>query len=391
MEERFLSTKQFICSSIVGKRFCIFLGGLLMIIHSVNSFARTSPQRVEVGKFHSRGLWTSTSTKKKMPVLIMLPGSGPNGPEEMIPGQMTVDKKDCSIFEPIAKPFVEASWNVLQLGKPGIEFHSSWDEANRFYDKNLYMNLKWNQLVENLEEAINFVKSKEGVNSEQIYILGHSQGTQIAVDYASLHKTGIKGLILLGYSGEDYKTILEWQQIKRPIEDFIATDVDKGKKGYVTREEISAWPDPIDLDGYTFHWNLKKGKDRLSYEEIEASLRSDESNKNLIKFYKESKFLGNGIYDRGPIFKKTADLNVPLYIYTGDMDLLTPPREALEVKRFCQERSKKDCEVKILKGLGHGFSPPRGPRKHPLLDITVGPVDEIFVEELKSLVVRLYK
>lgn len=68
--------------------------------------------------------------------------------------------------------------------------------------------------------------------------------------------------------------------------------------------------------------------------------------------------------------------------------MLTPP---LEVKRFCLERSKKDCEVKILKGLGHGFSPPRGPRKHPLLDITVGPVAETFIDDLKILVTKLSK
>lgn len=69
--------------------------------------------------------------------------------------------------------------------------------------------------------------------------------------------------------------------------------------------------------------------------------------------------------------------------------MLTPPREALEVKRFCLERSKKDCEVKILKALGHGFSPSRGPRIHPLLDITVGPVAEIFINDLKVLVSKL--
>jgi hypothetical protein len=46
---------------------------------------------------------------------------------------------------------------------------------------------------------------------------------------------------------------------------------------------------------------------------------------------------------------------------------------------------KKNCTATTVPGLGHGFSPPRKAREHPLLDITVGPISPSFLETLKTL------
>ena len=61
-----------------------------------------------------------------MPAILMLPGSGPQGPEEMMPASATSDGKEHSIFQQLAAPFVESGFHVLQLGKPGIEFFSTF-------------------------------------------------------------------------------------------------------------------------------------------------------------------------------------------------------------------------------------------------------------------------
>jgi hypothetical protein len=45
---------------------------------------------------------------------------------------------------------------------------------------------------------------------------------------------------------------------------------------------------------------------------------------------------------------------------------------------------KANCVVRIVPGLGHGMSEPKGPRKHKLLDATIGPVDESFKALLHS-------
>jgi hypothetical protein len=104
---------------------------LLLLLATTAAGATTLTQRVRIGKDQARALWTPAfvaesaeiaESKGKQPTVLLIPGSGPNGPEEMMPGKLTEDGKPHPLFEQIAAPFMENGWNVLCLGKPGIEF-----------------------------------------------------------------------------------------------------------------------------------------------------------------------------------------------------------------------------------------------------------------------------
>jgi hypothetical protein len=43
-----------------------------------------------------------------------------------------------------------------------------------------------------------------------------------------------------------------------------------------------------------------------------------------------------------------------------------------------------------LEGLGHGMSQPKSPRKQKLLDATLGPVDESFINLLSRTASKLF-
>jgi hypothetical protein len=45
----------------------------------------------------------------------------------------------------------------------------------------------------------------------------------------------------------------------------------------------------------------------------------------------------------------------------------------------CKTVGKQNCQITVVPGLGHGFSVPHPPRGHPLLDLTVGPIDPKFL------------
>lgn len=45
----------------------------------------------------------------------------------------------------------------------------------------------------------------------------------------------------------------------------------------------------------------------------------------------------------------------------------------------CIAANKVNCKVQIVPGLGHEMSEPKGPRKHPLLDSTLGSMSENFL------------
>lgn len=61
-----------------------------------------------------------------------------------MPAKLTEDGKPDALFEQIAQPFIQQNWNVLSLGKPGVEFFSHWDKNGGFdldalfYAKALY-------------------------------------------------------------------------------------------------------------------------------------------------------------------------------------------------------------------------------------------------------------
>ena len=342
-------------------------------------FQRNDTQKIKVGRFESRALWTPTNAKSA--AVIMLPGSGPQGPEEMIPGSLTLDGKNAPLFVQLASPFIEAGFNVLALGKPGVDFYSE-DPAQKYYNLEMLKNLTWQDLLENAQDGIDFLKKQDSVDIENIYILGHSEGTQLATDLSKLFAP--KGLILLGYSGEDLLTTLSWQLTDRGIDHFVKTDVDSDKDGFVTKQEAERWP-------INFAWDWKPGAGQVSVEDIRNASRNDPKIKQTIEATRKSHFCSNGgKCDRGPIYEETAQFGGSIHAFTGELDLQTRPVEALKLQEACKLKNKTNCYVEIVPNLQHGFSSPRGPRHHPLIDMTLGPIDPSFQKRLLQFAKQLY-
>jgi uncharacterized protein len=237
--------------------------------------------------------------------------------------------------------------------------------------------------LDNVSAAIGFLRHQDSVDQKKIFILGHSEGTQMASDYSKKDKQ-VAGYILLGYTGENIHNIIKWQLVERPIELFISTDVDTAHSGYVTREQASHWPGPIMLDDEPFNWPWKESETRLSYSEIRDYLTRSTHVEEILEKAKKSA-LYREVYDRTPIYKETVKIEAPLYVFTGSLDLQTPVAEIRKLKMACEKAGKRNCFIKIIPGVGHGFSPPRGPRRQPLADLTVGPISPILINELDRL------
>lgn len=343
----------------------------LLFVFSISVNASSGAQR-EIGPLHSRAI-VKISEKEKHPTVILIPGSGANGPEEMVPASITLDEKDHSLFGQLTDALVKAGVNTIALGKPGVEFFSGWDREKWFYDKAMYQSLRWSDLLENVKAAVDFAIAQPGVDPSKIYLLGHSEGTQISVDYAALDPR-VKGIILLGYFGASPANILDWQLFHRDIEFFIATDVDDNKDGFVSREEAAAWPE--------FRWQWADDQQLVSYDEIETVLRKNETLKGVFAKLENSPLYADGIFRRDNINAKAAALKQDIYVFNGELDMQTPAREALAIGSACRAAGKINCEVSIIPGVGHGFSAPKPPKAQPVLDLTVGPINSEFQSNL---------
>lgn len=358
----------------------ILLFLISVLLADLNVLYAEASNKFNIGKYQSRAIWNNAqgiNENSKAPVVILIPGSGPQGPEEMMPQNLTSDGKEHSLFEQFSSPFNKAGIHTLALGKPGVEFFSSWEPTTWFYDKNLYINLHWKDLIDNIREAIAYVGTRKDVDHARIYLLGHSEGTQLSVDYASMD-TSVSGLILLGYSGDDLATTAYWQLFERDIDNFVIPSLDKDKDGFITIIEASEWPE--------FQWDWKSsGKDEISIEEIREFIKNDSPRQEMYDSIKKHPLYSDGIFERGNINHLTASLVQPIYVFTGELDQQTRPEEAMELEKVCLKLKKGNCAVTIVPGVGHGFSPPKVPRKHPMLDLTLGPVTETFQETLFSL------
>jgi pimeloyl-ACP methyl ester carboxylesterase len=339
-------------------------------------------EKMTFGRFNSRAIFNQSDVANcSAPLVILVPGSGANGPEEMIPASMAGDGQEHSIFDAFAEGLRRSHVGTLAIGKPGVDFHRSWDVKDIFYDRALYQGLKWQDMIDNLKDAVDFAKTLPCVDAKRIVILGHSEGTQLAVDFSSLNPDALRALMLVGFAGENLETILDWQLFRRPIDSWLSPDVDTDKDGYISKSEAAAWPE--------FEWNWLPGQDRVSFAEIEQTLRG---NVDLQKEFQKAKAASvwKGVFDRVPIYDEAASLPLDIYVYTGALDVQTRPEEAMKLKAACESHKKINCEIQLVPGLGHGMSEPKGPRKQKLIDSTLAPVSESFLEILARTAARLF-
>lgn len=356
----------------------------LAALTSVLLFAPTlslAQQKTTFGRFNSRAIFTKSDRAVcPAPLVILVPGSGAHGPEAMMPASLTANGKEHSIFGSFSEGLQRGHVGTLAIGKPGVEFFKSWNGQDRFYDTTLYQSLGWLDLINNLSDAVEFAKGLPCVDANRIVVLGHSEGTQIAVDFANQNPRAVASLILVGFSGENLATTIDWQLYRRSIDSWLIPDVDVNHDGFISQSEAKAWPE--------FSWNWRQNQDKLSLVEIERELRKDPNLNNQFRRFATAK-IWQGVFDREPIYRKTARLSQNLFVFTGALDVQTRPEEALKLKDECVLQKKLNCEVMIVPEVGHGMSTPRGPRKQKLVDLTLGPVESSFLNLLSITALQL--
>ena len=341
----------------------------LAIVFAIPSHA-LADQKITFGRFQSRAIFSASDAAQcPAPLVILIPGSGPNGPEEMMPGKVTADGKDHSLFGEFSEGLRRGHVGTLAVGKPGVDFFKSWKQQDRFYDEALYLGLGWQDLIDNLKDAVEFAKTLSCVDPRRIFILGHSEGTQVAVDFADQNPSFTRGLVLVGFAGENLATTVDWQLFKRPIGAWLAPDVDTDHDGFISKQEVTTWPE--------FQWDWTPNQDKVSFAEIEQAQRADANSQKRFQRASTAK-IWQGVFNRAPIYSEAASLPIDLFVFTGALDVQTRPEEALRLENECIALQKQNCEVSLVPGLGHGMSAPKGPRKQKFVDATLGPVDESF-------------
>lgn len=320
--------------------------------------------KAQIGKLQSRVIISKTKDANA-PIIYLIPGSGPNGPEEMMPPTLTTDGKHHPLFIELAQKLNDIGFHAVMIGKPGIDFAQP-DGSFKAYDKNMYMSLTWDRYIENIEEIISET-SKEFPKKNRKYLLGHSEGT-IATVYLA-ERSSYDGIIQLGYVGRNLRKVLHYQASERLIEFATALDVNENKI-----LEKSEWENFPELNGF----EVDNIPFQTFYELGEINF------KQILEQYINFPLWKGDILDGEDFYPKAASLSIPIYVFQGEVDVQTPVSEATALNEECKKQNKIDCFIKIIPGVGHGFSKPKGPRMDSIFDATIGPMEAEFYDILDS-------
>lgn len=141
------------------------------------------------------GKFVAPNQSKLFPIVIFVQGSGPSDMDETLGP---------------TKLFKDMSIGLAKYGIGSYRF----DKRTKIYPEQFVSNSNYtvnDEVIEDIVSAINFCKKLEGVDSNSIYIIGHSLGGMLAPRINQL-KPELKGLILMAANA-------------RPLEDLILEQI----------------------------------------------------------------------------------------------------------------------------------------------------------------------
>ena len=173
------------------------------------------------------------SAHKKLPLVVLLHGSGHNDMNSTLPDNAG------SVFVPIAQTANREGFAVLRFNKRGVTGlgPTLTDDESQLYPQKPY-----EQVLSDAASVARFGASLPEVDPSRIYLLGHSEGTQVAANLAADPRAANipkpAGVIAMGVVGSAIRTVLTYQlfgvRLAQLHEEF---DVDGD--GSLTRTEIS--------------------------------------------------------------------------------------------------------------------------------------------------------
>ncbi|MGW4135147.1 alpha/beta hydrolase family protein [Amycolatopsis japonica] len=310
-------------------------------------------------------LTAPASAHKKLPLVVLLHGSGHNDMNETLPD-------GGSVFVSVAQTANRAGFAVLRFNKRGVTGLGPTltdDESQLFPEK------PYEQIVADAASVTRFGASLPGVDPTRVYLLGHSEGTQVAANLAanpgaaSIPKPA--GVIAMGVVGTDIRTILTYQlfgvRLAQLHEEF---DVDSD--GSLTRNEISDGLIGQPAELVTYYRDVLLAGDKVKPETdtdhngaltIDAEVGRVLREKSRIDDYPNSvgidDHLRSWLADIERFPNVTADLpkfDGPSLLLNGENDTNTPARLAHNASAAMTKAGRRDHTLITYPGVGHAMN-----------------------------------
>lgn len=254
----------------------------------------------------------------KWPAILLIPGSGKQDRDETF-GLFNATFKELALF------LSENGFVTIRYDKRGVG-----ESEGNFTSAGLY------DFARDVENIFNYLKSREEVDSSQIFLIGHSYGGKIATIVASQHPE-VAGLVLLACvaSQEPDNLIRQNKFISE-----IRGESEKEKKARF--DNLNSWIEKVRNHQY------KDYRDYFGPGGLSKKLQKIQKFNPLPPKW----LLQATEYNQLNTLKK---LKMPILIISGTSDWMVPPSETRLLHQVLESAYHPDFEVVIFPEIDHRF------------------------------------
>jgi len=224
--------------------------------------------------------------------------------------------------------------------------------------------------VEDIYCMIKEIKKNGRLKEGKVFLLGWSEGTNIAPLFAEKYPDMVNGLFLAGYVNDNLKDILTWQ-LSGASMIWFRQNFDRDGDGRVSKSEYEADPNnviSIVLNNTSFEY-LDANKDGYIDESDRATVLKDyrESIFNAIETKDDEWLKANyGVQLTSAWFLEHFNLksnmellptlNLPIYIFHGTLDQNCNVNGVYEIRDRFNELNKRNLTVNIFENHDHDLN-----------------------------------
>jgi len=303
------------------------------------------------------------NAKGRLPVVVMLHGSGHNDMNQTLP------EGKGSTFVPLAQAASHEGYATLRFNKRGVTDIGPVESTDpaQLAPKNPY-----NQIQQDASAVIRFAAESPRIDASRIFLLGHSEGTNVAANLAGdPKKYGIPkpaGVIEMGVVGLEIKQLLTLQIYGRlllQMHDEFDVNADGRLTATEARNGLIAQPKEVAdqfrsvlLDGKKVLASTDTNHDGQVAIDAEAGpvLRKAtgiDAYPNVPGFDQPLIDYINDIAKFPTVSEALPKFTGPTLMLNGENDLQTPARAALAADAAVAASGNKDHKIVIYPGMAH--------------------------------------
>jgi uncharacterized protein len=175
------------------------------------------------------------------PAVLLVPGSGPVDMNETA-GYVRIDNETGSIIYPPARPFFDIAEYLSERGFAVLQYDKRGMGANyTFLDSNVWGNATFDDLTQDAERALDVLVQQPEVDSNNVALVGHSEGTTIVPRVAINNPDIVDNIVLMGAVAQNLGEIHDFQGVSNPIL-YAQQVLDHNHNGLISLQEASENP-----------------------------------------------------------------------------------------------------------------------------------------------------